>query len=100
MFCTEKELFEFEQKGKPGSVLVYFTGCGLNPNDGEVDRFNRIRSLYNQGQVDLVQKKLRAFHYEYLAIYRDKPAKIITPKDGFRNGKDGREIDGRLPLLS
>lgn len=80
-FCSSDELTTFESRGAPGDVLVYFRGWPF-PGDPKIatreerTKINRIRMLYNAGQVDLVQKRRAPFNFEYRAIFRDRPAQV------------------------
>ncbi len=80
MFCTNEELTTFEAKAAPGEVFLYFSGENLpqqgTATEAETDMLNRVRTLYNLGRIDLVQRKLALFSYEYLAIFRNKPTTI------------------------
>ncbi len=80
MFCTDEELIAFEAEAQPGEEFLYFSGENL-PQQGtaterDTDILNRLRTLYNLGRIDFTQRKLALFSYEYLAIFRNKPAVI------------------------
>jgi hypothetical protein len=89
--CDEVTLEAWERAGKPGTNLVYFSGESVaheldlakKREDARfIDAINRIRSLYNVGQVDLVQRRTsygtKVGEFDYIAIWRERPAKIAS----------------------
>lgn len=89
-FCDVAELTAWEGRATPGEPLVYYSGPCLGrdieldrknerPTAVEADIVNRIRSLYNMGQVSLVQRRLssgQGSSFAYTAIFNERPAKI------------------------
>ena len=57
---------EWVNKSKRGSKKVYYTWTG-DPFM-QKDIMDAARKAYSQGKVTMVQRKIKAYHYEYIAV--------------------------------
>lgn len=82
--CTLKDAIEFRDFGNPGDILAYYTAENASSYDGldramfgacpsEWRKVNGIiRAMANEGNIDLVQKRLSGSRTEYRAIRRNR----------------------------
>ena len=92
--CTEDDLLAWEHDADPGYVLTYYTGpslarsLALSPHRME-DIVNRVRGLYNQGRIELIQCR----------IGHDDHDRIFAYRAFFRHHNAKRQVHERLPMV-
>lgn len=100
MTLRAMNVFKWAEVATPGRVLVYHTGpflpAGDNDNaDEERDVVFAVRYLYNQGLVELTQKRLGKGLFEYRATKRKRTR---TPHHKSRFHVPERIVDIRLAM--
>lgn len=90
---STNEFSDYLESGNPGDHFVYHVGGRLmgsnNPKDVP-DVVWRVREAYNQGKIDLVQRRLSRGLKSKFAYCAVKKARISLPKKAY--GRDGGEI--------
>ena len=78
-FVPNAEVTSFLEKSRSGSKIVYHTG--YLAYDARMEGKNKdlrhirteIQIAYDRGHVELIQRRLSSFVYEYVAIVKPKP---------------------------
>lgn len=69
-------IYKFLEKAGPGQRLVYAVGHHLQDYSIAEAGIGAIRIAYNEGKIDLAQRRRDDSNFDYIAIRRHKIAKI------------------------